>query len=273
MSQSKGFLSDMLTSIASIRRDFAPWFDAASAFNDLGMLMLPVAKADQSDNQQLVAATLYGRTLTSYQAAYLLTERGMLADARTIVRAAAETAICLCAVVEKPSVIDLLIQRHFFHHRRLRTSWLHEPQARAALTDADIQALKAGIEQIDSECPDIAKMKRDPVSIADLARDAGVTALYNVVYRSASGDAAHTSPDALNRHVKADMQGNIHGLKFGPETDDLPATLSDAISVLAHALHAVRQLFQLHRFDDDLRACEASWSALGVPAEYRPSVP
>ena len=88
----------------------------------------------------MVSAALYARTLTSFQAAYVLTERGMLADARTVVDAVAETAI-VCA----------------------------------------------------------------------------------------SGDAAHTSIGALNRHIRADAQGNILGLKFGPDVGDLPATLSDGI--------------------------------------------
>jgi len=113
----------------------------------------------------------------------------------------------------------------------------------------------------------------DPVSIAALAQRAGVTALYNAVFRSASGDGAHTSIDALNRHIRADSQANILGLKFGPAVDDLPATLSDSISVLGHALQAVLDLFRLRHFADDLAQCVASWNALGVPADFRPTPP
>ena len=101
MFKTEGFLAPSLaSSIANIKRDFAPWFGAAEAFVSLGMQVLPAVKADQTSYQQLVAAALYGRALTSFQAAYVLTERGMLADARTVVRAAAETAIILSAVVK-----------------------------------------------------------------------------------------------------------------------------------------------------------------------------
>ena len=82
-------------------------------FNALGMQVLPNAKASTTDNQQLIAAALYGRTLTSFQAAIVLAERGMIGDARTIVRAAAETAIVLAAVAQDAAVCDLLIDRHF----------------------------------------------------------------------------------------------------------------------------------------------------------------
>lgn len=271
VSQNEGFLSPgLLSSVANIRADFAPWFDAATAFNTLGMRVLPDVKADKSGSQQLVAAALYGRVLTSFQAAFLLAERGLLADARTVVRGAAETVIVLAAVVKDEAVCDLLIDRHFWHHRKLRQAWLNDPQAVAQMTTQEVDAAKAVIADVDAEHPKAKTLKNDPVAIAALAQQAGFTALYNAVYRSASGDAAHTSIDALNRHVHADDQANITGLKFGPDVSDLPATLSDAISVLSHALHAVIEHFKPVQFGDELAQCIAAWKALGVPSDFRP---
>lgn len=112
--RNKDFMSSTFSpSIATIRNDFALWFDMAESFNDLGLRVLPAVKPDQSSNQQLLAAALYGRILTSFQAAYTLAERGMLADARTVVRAAAETTIVLSALVKDASVCDLLLDRHY----------------------------------------------------------------------------------------------------------------------------------------------------------------
>lgn len=270
MFKTEGFLAPSLaSSIANIKRDFAPWFGAAEAFVSLGMQVLPAVKADQTSYQQLVAAALYGRALTSFQAAYVLTERGMLADARTVVRAAAETAIILSAVVKDATVCDLLIDRHFWHHRTLRNAWLNDPQAVAAMTPTEVDAVKAAITEAEESHPKAKQSRGDPVTIAALAKRAGVTALYNVVYRSTSGDAAHTSLDALNRHIQADGDGDITGLKFGPDTSDLPATLSDGISVMGHALNAVLELFPLQQFSPELASCVASWKSLVVPENDR----
>lgn len=272
MSKNEGFLSSSIaTSIANIRADFALWFATADSFNALGMRVLPAAKVNQSSNQQVVAAALYGRILTSFQAAYILTERGMLSDARTVVRAAAETAIVLCALIRDSSICDLLIDRHFWHHSKLRNAWLNDPQAIAEMTGEQVNAIKATITEAAKTHPKAQQFKGDPISIATLARQAGVMALYNAIYRSTSGDAAHTSIDALNRHIRADTDANIVGLKFGPPADDLPATLSDAISVLGHALQAVIDLFQLQQFSHDLARRVASWKALGVPMDFRPT--
>jgi hypothetical protein len=271
MSDSEGFLAPSLAaSIAYIRKDFAPWFDTATRFNALGMRLMPNAKAGTTDNQQLVAAALYGRVLTSFQAANILAERGMLGDARTVVRAAAETAIFLAAVAKDEAVCDLLIDRHFWHHRKLRNAWLNDPEAVAQMTSEQVEAIKATIANADTEYPRAKTLSGDPVSIAALAQSAGATGLYNAIYRSTSGDAAHTSIDALNRHIRADSEANVVGLKFGPDVTDLAATLSDAMSVVGHALHIVIELFKLHDFREELAQCVAAWKALGMPADYRP---
>lgn len=259
---------DISYSIATIRKDFAPWFDAAMSFNELGMRVLPKVNADQASSPQLIMAPLlYGRTLTSFQSAYILTERGMISDARTVVRAAAETAIILAAVAKDASVCDRLLDRHYWHHCKLRAAWLNDPEASAHTTPQEMDAIKVAIKRANIEHPRTSK--GDPIKLIDLAQMAGVTALYNTVYRTTSGDAAHTSLDALDRHCGADAQMDITGFKFGPDVADLPSTLSDAISVFGHALNFILELLSLSQFENDLAQCIAAWKDLGAPAEHR----
>jgi Family of unknown function (DUF5677) len=262
-----GFLSpDLAISIVRIRQQFAPWFQVGSSFSALGMKVLSVLNPDKANNQKLVAAATFGRALTSYQSAYILAERGLLADARTVVRAAAETAIFLSALSQDASVADILIERHFFHHCKLRAAWLDDPQAIAEMTPEQVAAINASIAEIDKEHPNL---KRDPLVLSTLAGKGPFIALYNAVYRVASGDAAHVSLDALNRHIRADAAGDIEGLKFGPEVEDLPDTLSIAISILALALYSVLELFSVEKFNDELGRCMTAWKDLGIPSEYK----
>lgn len=152
MSQNQGFLStNLAVSIANLRRDFAPWFGVAEGFNALAMRALPNVKAATDSNQQVVAAALYGRALTSYQAAFLLAERGLISDARTVVRAAAETVIILSAVAKDAGVCDLLIDRHVWHHAKMRRVWLKDPQATAQMTPAETAAVKETLADIEAQ--------------------------------------------------------------------------------------------------------------------------
>lgn len=263
--------SSSAVSIAQIKKDFASWFDVADSFNNLGMQVLHAMKVDVASNQQLLAAALYGRALTSFQASCFLAERGMLSDARTVVRAAAETTIILSAVVKDASVCELLIDRHYWHHLKIRNVWLQNPQAVDIMSSHEIEKTKIVIEDIEKSHPKAKHLKGDPVNIANLAKQAGVDAIYDVVYRWTSGDAAHTSLDALIRHIRVDANNDIVGLKFGTDAADLPDTLHNAMSVLGFALNATVTIFQLTQFNNELERCVAAWQALGEPSDFKPN--
>jgi hypothetical protein len=94
--------SELSASIAKIRADFAPWFKVATSLSNPGMRVLPVLKPNKTSDQQLLAAALYGRVLTYFQSTYVLTERGLLGDARAIVSVAVETTVVLSALVQDP---------------------------------------------------------------------------------------------------------------------------------------------------------------------------
>lgn len=251
-----------MSSIATLRNEFASWFDVADRFNNLGLLILPQVKPLQSSNQQVVAAALFGRALSSFQAAYILVERGMIADARTIVRSSAESAIVLSALVKDATVCERLLDSHHWHHYKIRNEYLKDSQALAEMTSQEIASTHAAIAEIEKNCPKIKDIKGNPVKIAELARQAGVMALYNTVFRFTSGDAAHTSLDSLNRHIRTDANNDIVGLIFEPDIADLPDTLHSAMSALGFTMSAVCLLFELKQFDNSLEQIVSDWKAL-----------
>jgi hypothetical protein len=170
----EGFLSqDVAASVERIKLQFGPWFHVATRFSNLGMRLLTALKPNTTSNQQLLAAAAYGRTLTSFQSAYILAERGLSADARTVVRSAAETAIFMAALSKDETVGDLLLKRHFYHHRKLRNAWLNDPQAVAEMTSEQVDAVKAVIADIDKNHPEL---KRDPFVLGTIAGDGALIA-------------------------------------------------------------------------------------------------
>jgi hypothetical protein len=261
----EGFLSSEISrSVSKIHDRFPQWFKAANSINELGMRILPLLQPVKTNDQQLLVAALYGRALTSFQSAYILAERGLTADARTVVRAAVETTVVLNAVVRDPSVSDLLVLRHQWHNRKLLKSWIDDPQAVAAMSAAQLTEFKAAIASIDFTHPCV-KDRGDPLIIASLALKTGLLWLYNAVYRPTSGDSAHTSLQTLERHVQADEASEIQGLRFGPDVANVCDTLSAAISTLLPAIKASITLFHVPQFGPELDACTEAWKSLGIP--------
>lgn len=272
MTTEEGFLAVSATNaIARIRKDYARWFEAAAAFNRLGMQVLPELRAGTDNAQQLFAATLFGRALTSFQSIVILAERGLMADARTVARAATETALVLAALARNASVLDIMELRHYYFRRKLHSVWLHDRASRDTMNAEQIAALENDIATIDRDYPTVKDLRNDPLNIASLADQTGLTSIYNAVYRVTSTDAAHTSISALERHVRTDASGQIHSLTVGPEVGDLPDTISVAITMLSLGIEAATELFGITHFADEFRNCNARWQALGLPHEFRPA--
>lgn len=269
MSGQEGFIGDTSRIVERIRADFAPWFSIVERLNRLAMQVLPDVRPPTDSNQLVFAAVLYGRTVTSIQAAVLLAQTGLAGDARTIVRAATETAMTLGALVVDESVLDDLLLRHAWSERALRNAWLQDPQAVEHMTPQKIAVVRNVIAEIERDFPKVVEHRGDPLKIERLARKAGALALYNAIYRPTSSDAAHTSLSSLHRHVKASPTGEIDGLRLGPDISDLSETLSHVAGVMTYCIDVAINAFQLEKHRAELRECTDIWTRLGEEGKRR----
>lgn len=246
-----------------VRSRHAAWFAIADEVHRIAADALPEVEPPQTDNTRLLAAALFGRMVTSFQSAYVLAELGLCGDARTVIRAMAESAIVLAALVMNPTqVTDLLVERHIWNERTLIGAWLDDPQAVAASSPENLARLRKRLAEIKAQHP---KVKRDPVDIRALAQSSNLLWLYNTAYRMLSGDAAHTSVLSLERHVRTNAASEIIGLQFGPNPNEVPDTLSAAIPVMLNATHTVTALFDLPQYKARLDKTLATWQAMSPP--------
>jgi hypothetical protein len=239
-----GFLSpDIEHDVACIRSAFKPWFDLVEDFNQLAMRTLPAWMPSTRNVAELTGAMLCARAVTSLQGAILLAERGMLADARTLIRSMAETVITLSAVASDPEVCERLVDAHYRHNRMYHKALLDDPMVGSLLTPEQVVLIREAIAEWNQARPNAASMKRDPINVWDLAKLGGTVQIYNLVYRSSSGDAAHAMPAALNRHLRLRADGTATGLRFGPDVSDMTESLVLAVLAAAQLLEVAPRLF------------------------------
>ena len=254
--------------VQQIRAKHSPWFAVADQAHRLAAEVLPQLQPPTNDNTRLLAALLFGRILTSFESAYLLTEQGLCGDARTVLRAMVESAIFLGAVAGDPQVIDLLVARHVFNERRLVAAWLDDPQAVESTSPENLERLKTKLAENLADNPGIT---RDPIDVRALAKSSNLLWLYNAAFRVLSGDAAHTSVLSLERHVKTDAAGRIIGLRFGADETEVPDTLSIAMPALLSATDTAIHLFDIAHCKAELDRVLAAWQAL--PGSDEPKTP
>lgn len=255
-----GFLGKNIPdSIAVLRAAHAKWFALSEEINRLGMRMLHAAAPTAKSNQQLTTLLMLTRALQSYQGAILLAERGMIADARTLVRNCAETAFAIGGIIDSPTFIDKLTNDYHKHRQGVANALLNDPDVGPALASEDRRKLEEVIVEIKAKYGENGPGKLSWEAVAVKVKMKG---LYDLIYRGFSGDAAHATVIALDRHINTDANGVFESLAFGPDLRDLDKTLSGAITSLMHALEVLPKLFPNDDFDADFQARMADWKAL-----------
>lgn len=256
----EGFLStDLLVWMTTTRGEFKDWFDLVDSLNREAMKILLATQPSQSKKQQVVAALLYRRALQSFQGAVLLAERGMIADALTLVRSCAETAIAIRGVSLDEKFVADLIEDH--DKRRLTSAnvYLNDPESREASTPEEIEKLQHVVAEVKAR---YAPPRPRSINWYQAAKRVRMTALYDTTYRMASGDAVHTTVNALDRHVDPDDEGKIGRLTYRPESRDLVHTLSVNANALLHAMYAITHVFPRQEFERTVKSCMDRWDNL-----------
>jgi hypothetical protein len=265
--EQSGFLqSDDASRIAQTRQRHAAWFAFVEKLNRLAMSVL--SREVPKVREELYVAMLYARAVSMFQGAVLLSERGMGAEARTLVRACAETAIALGCARLDPTFPGRLDEDHDRDRVAQANELLQLPE-----TDPNISpAQRADLRRVIAEVSSQYKQGPRRIKWASAAVTAAMTDLYFTVYRQTSGDAAHVSLRSLDRHVAVDSAGTIHGFRYQPDIDGVPDTLSAAIAALLHASEA-----KLRGLADaattELRTLSREWSALVAAQDAAPSAP
>lgn len=97
---------------------------------------------------------------------------------------------------------------------------------------------------------------------AQIAKDAKMSALYDMLYRIISGGASHVTLNALDLHVEPNSAGSIGSLTFRPETRDLAFCLFIGVCALLHVMEALSQMFPKEEFKRRIQSYADAWAAL-----------
>lgn len=203
-----------------------PWFDFALDLNRIGFDLLRQAKTLTTDNALFTMHGVFVRTHQSFQAALLLAERGLIGDARTVLRSGFEGAIAIQALAADPNFVQRLIDAHYINQRKIARIVLDDPQYQAhynAAEIAEMQRVKADVDAMEAA----PNPKLRDITWADVARDY-CPDLYQLLYRQFSSDGTHTTINSINRYVISDGNMRITGFRAAPDGEGTVEVLSAA---------------------------------------------
>jgi len=244
-----GFRSPEIEKFRSTLRNvpaYKAWLDFGDDLIRLGIDMLQGLDVPLRDNQRLTIAALFVRAHKSLQAAIVLAEMGLVGDARTVLRSAAEGAIALNALAADPKFLDQLVEAHHFNQKKKARLVLNNPDYLAIYSAAQIEEMEATVKEVDEmdkEMENKSHRKLVDITWANVALK-HCKDLYDLLYRQLSSDGTHTTIDSINRVFDCDAKSHqITNLKVGPDIANLVETLKAACLMFLWAADPFAQAY------------------------------
>ena len=239
-----GFLGEEIKAVISdIRSVHSDLFNLCDDLNRLCHATLFKIDAHSEEPQELLVVTLFLRIKSSFQAVVILTERGMIPQAKVVLRSILEALFTQCALSKKPELCDRYMQadqikrlKQINKFRMLKNGLPKEAN------ESDILNLQKELKE------DIEKRQIKKLSVEEWAREAEQHDIYLSAY-TVLCDPVHTSVKELERYLVLD-DNEIKELKWGPDTDDIEIVLSANIEFMLVSLKATCDLFKIDKEKD-----------------------
>jgi len=210
---------------------YRAWFNYAGSLVKLGFEMLGPLETTLSDERLMYLNTAFVRVHQGLQAVLILAERGIVGDARVIIRSGVEFAIAINALAKDPTFVEQMKDAHYRSRRTLARAV--KQHFASEYTPEELTQMNAMVEEADRrEAAKGTDAKGRRIELTDIkweqVANAHAHELYQLLYRSMSADGTHATLDALQRYLVVDAQEHITGLKVAPDGDGLQEVLSAA---------------------------------------------
>lgn len=227
-----GFLSEAIDRLApTLRAMHAAWFDFAEQTNRLGQCIMNSAEAicvgRTTHDPVCLATRLLIRSLSSFQGAVILTERGMTIEALTLVRGVYENALWLGFLRSSPIEAVDAFEVDELRSQRGRDKALLAQFARADWPDL---AMKAQLEARVSAA-DLTLKGKPRFSVEDIAEKGDFGDFY-MYFKMLSSGSAHPSFHSLSKHLSMNPDRTWSGHVTGPDGEGM----AQALTLGTHAL-------------------------------------
>ncbi len=239
-----GYLSEEISLwIKKHREKNSEWFTLCENINELSHSTMFTFTVHNEYLPELIVATIYVRAMSNFQGTIIMAERGMINEAKSLLRCLLECMFAIVAIEKDKNtsnqfVFDDLLQRKNFLKAYKRNKAKGIPQHKDA----------PSLKDIDKHLQDIEKQIREnkvkKLEKRDLAKKAGLETIYDSVYKLLSG-TIHVNVRDIEQYLKIDDNGKIKEILWGPDVQEIDFVLLTAAETMLRILTAASSLFEL----------------------------
>ncbi|MFZ2653586.1 MAG: DUF5677 domain-containing protein [Victivallales bacterium] len=221
---------------------YQEYYSILKELNREVLALFPRFKFRNNDVRKMLAVTMYVRLIATYQSVLLVTERGMLAQGKILLRPCIELLFAIVAMHRHKDLYREIIYQFDLEQERILKN----------LKIADDPALRAPFETPEAE-KRLAEIKngiRDrktrKLTIKEISRLAGLEDYYRTAYMELSW-SVHNSVIDLENHFILNSCGLPEVIDFAPVKDqeEFRKVLLTAGTCLSYSSQAITSMFDL----------------------------
>ncbi len=191
---------------------------------------------------EILSACAYVRVLSNFQSIVILTEYGLLNEAKIVLRSFVEGMFLMVAITKNKDYSTTIVEQDTLEREQAYKAIKRNIVAgifksgKPTLDEVEniIEEIKKEIEQ-----KNIKKIKKRDLSLA-----ADLESYYDTVYHLLSG-TVHINPRDLEKYLDLTEDRKIKGIKWGPEEGEIEDILFTAIEILIRVLESVSNMFEI----------------------------
>ena len=220
------------------------WYSLSDEIDQLCQTILFGIKIDSHDAQQVLAASLYIKILSTFQGVLLLVEREMIQESKTLLRSMMEAMFALAAISKDPKIATRFIEDD--HTQRLKLSIVYDDlpfKLKKSLKPRLAKIINSslnGLVKPTEKTHDIT-----PLTTEQLAKIAGLQEVYYSIFALLPGCnylRAYELEQYWNGHSsKKSLLGLIH-----PDVSKSNAVLFTAIKTTFLSLNGMINTFHIN---------------------------
>lgn len=255
-----GYLAqDMSHWIDKHRTENAAWFSLAEEINQFAQEQMLKLDIHNGNYQELLVATAFLRALSMFQGVILMSERGMIFEAGTLLRSQIEAMFVIGAAAKDRAFAHRYILSERAGKLRLMKNLLKSNGEVKEIVDTSISWGEAdGLRD---------SLKTDGISdiqIKDVAVAADCSNWYTAVYTYLSQMVAHPTPLSLDNYLFASDGEDMQEFLWGPDVFGINCILSAAVESVIVALEGVSNVFE-KSWSSALNSLHSRLAALSKP--------
>ena len=232
------FLDDSGTEIMrQIHAEFRSGFEFVREINEAANSLTSQSSIGSSDLQQLLIASLFLRSLTTYQSTILVIERGLPAEGKILARSLLEILFRISAISKDIKYAEIYVNEDQILRRKLinKSKLLSEP-LRSKFEIDKITKLKVEISD------DINARMIEEKNSQWYAEQSGLSDFYHSAY-SIFSISVHASARDLESHLILDKEKKIIGFEIGPNKTEIDLILITIAEAMIMIISSAKSIF------------------------------